>query len=352
VNQHLRHAAFGFALGALHRSGATRLLAPAYAGIGSILMFHRVRAGAAPAFAPNHGITVSAGFLARSIDMLRERGYEIVTMAEVERRLREGSGAKRFVNLSFDDGYRDTWEVAFPLFAAKKAPMTLYLTSGFLDGEHFAWWVGMERLVRERDRIALPSPDGTRTLDTASVAQKEQAFSMLRSRAMALPRSGQAEFFAALGRACQFDLATAAAAEGLTWEMAAEMHASGVVEMGAHTVSHCVLANETDSDVSAEMVRGRERVETRLGARIRHFAYPFGGRAEAGAREIRLAREAGFATAVTTRHANLQRDHGQHLHALPRISVNGFHQTTRDLAVLLSGASSAVANRMRKVVTL
>ena len=104
--------------------------------------------------------------------------------------------------------------------------------------------------------------------------------------------------------------------------------------------------------VRSEMIRGRERLESRLGVPIRHFAYPFGGRAEVGAREISLAREAGFNTAVTTRHANLQREHCSHLHALPRISVNGFHQSTRDLAVLLSGASSAMANRLRRVVTL
>lgn len=352
LNQHLRHAAFEFALEALHRSGATRLLAPAYAGIGSILMFHRVRAGAAPAFAPNHGITVSAAFLAHVIDVLQERGYELVTMAEALRRIAAGDASRKFANLSFDDGYRDTLEVALPIFEAKRVPMTLYLATGFLDRQHGAWWDALEHLLRAREHVAVPGPDGAQTLETQTVAQKERAFAVLRARVMQMPRTSQDDFFRALGDACEFDLHAAAVEENLTWEMARRMHSSGVVEIGAHTVSHCVLANEADDVVRSEMIRGREELEQKLGMPVRHFAYPFGGRAEAGPREILLARQAGFATAVTTRHGNVQREHSRHLHALPRISVNGFHQSERDLTVLLSGAASAMAHGLRRVVTV
>jgi peptidoglycan/xylan/chitin deacetylase (PgdA/CDA1 family) len=352
LNQHLRHAAFGLALGALHRAGATRWLAPAYAGIGSLLMFHRVRAGDAPEFAPNHSITVSADFIAQIIDLLLERGYEIVTMAEAERRIATGDASRKFVNLSFDDGYRDTFELALPVFAAKRVPMTLYVTTGFLDGEHFAWWDGLEHLLRARDRIVAPWHDGAQPLETRTAAQKEHAFGLIRARVMSMPQTAREEFFRTLARTCEFDLEASVQAERLTWDMVERMQASGFVELGAHTVSHCVLANETAAAARSEMIRGRERLESRLGIPVRHFAYPFGGRAEVGARETLLASEAGFSTAVTTRHANLQLEHHRHLHALPRIAVNGFHQSTRDLAVLLSGAPSAVANRLRRVVTL
>ena len=55
-------------------------------------------------------------------------------MAEAERRIAEGDASRKFANLSFDDGYRDTLEVALPVFAARRVPMTVYLTTGFLDG--------------------------------------------------------------------------------------------------------------------------------------------------------------------------------------------------------------------------
>ncbi len=351
MNQHLRHAAFGFTLAALRGSGAMSLLALAYAGIGSLLMFHRVRAGELPEFAPNHGITVSVAFLAAIIDLLQEREYEVVTMAEATRRITAGDASRKFVNLSFDDGYRDTFEVALPVFVQKQVPMTVYLTTGFLDRVHMPWWEALEHLLRGRDRVVAPLPERTR-LETRTVAQKEHAFAIIRSRVMTMPRAAQEDFFRALANECEIDLTAAALATVLTWEMAERMVASGLVEIGAHTVSHCVLANETESQARAEMTRSREQLESRFGAPVRHFAYPFGGRAEVGLREIDVARQSGFTSAVTTRHANVQREHSEHLYALPRISVNGFHESVSDLAVLLSGASSAMANRMRRVVTV
>jgi hypothetical protein len=197
-----------------------------------------------------------------------------------------------------------------------------------------------------------PWRDGAQALETRTAAQKEHAFDAIRGRVMRMPRAAREEFLRNLAKICEFDLEASVLADRLTWDMAERLRASGLVEIGAHTVSHSVLANETAAEVRSEMIRGRARLESRLGVAVRHFAYPFGGRAEVGAREIRLAREAGFNTAVTTRHANLQREHHSHLHALPRISVNGFHQSMRELAVLLSGASSAMANRLRRVVTL
>ena len=64
-------------------------------------------------------------------------------------------------------------------------------------------------------------------------------------------------------------------------------------------------------------------LEARLGIEVRDFAYPVGDRTSAGPREFDLARELGFATAVTTRPGMLFPEHARRLTALPRVSVNG-----------------------------
>ena len=65
-----------------------------------------------------------------------------------------------------------------------------------------------------------------------------------------------------------------------------------------------------------------------------------------------LAKEAGYASAVTTRHGVLHPGHADHLLALPRISVNGRYQRVAHIRTMLSGITTPLANRGRMVVTV
>jgi peptidoglycan/xylan/chitin deacetylase (PgdA/CDA1 family) len=93
----------------------------------------------------------------------------------------------------------------------------------------------------------------------------------------------------------------------------------------------------------------RAVIEASLGRRPEHLAYPVGDPVAAGPREFAAAAELGFKTAVTTRPGVLFAEHGEHLTALPRISVNGDFQQLRHMSVLLSGAATAMWNGFRRV---
>jgi peptidoglycan/xylan/chitin deacetylase (PgdA/CDA1 family) len=97
------------------------------------------------------------------------------------------------------------------------------------------------------------------------------------------------------------------------------------------------------------MQRSKRRIEEALGAPVRHFAYPVGDPTSAGPREFAMAREAGFASAVTTRPGMIFPAHRDYPAALPRVSVNGNWQDIGYLEVLLSGAPFALWNRGRRV---
>ncbi len=64
-------------------------------------------------------------------------------------------------------------------------------------------------------------------------------------------------------------------------------------------------------------------LETRLGVKVRHLAYPVGDATSAGRREFELARAIGFESAVTTSPGMLFSEHAARLTELPRVSVNG-----------------------------
>jgi peptidoglycan/xylan/chitin deacetylase (PgdA/CDA1 family) len=133
----------------------------------------------------------------------------------------------------------------------------------------------------------------------------------------------------------------------LSWDELQGLAREPDVTIGAHTLSHPVLAKLDTTAAEREIAESKALLERRLGLPIRHFAYPFGDRISAGAREFRLVRDSQFATAVTSRPGHLFSDHANYLNALPRVSINGLFQTRVTLRALFSGVPFLLWNRCR-----
>jgi peptidoglycan/xylan/chitin deacetylase (PgdA/CDA1 family) len=320
-----RHFAYRFGLGALSASGVGRLLQPVTQGLGAILMFHHVRPWHPKAFDPHRGLEIEPAFLDATLNELKARGWDIVPMDAVPGRLRAPTG-RPFAALTFDDGYRDNVEHALPILQRHGAPFTIYVTSGFADGEAALWWLDLAESVAREEKPSQAFAALYRTwrerpdLVARIAARADAAASRERTRALCLD-----------------------------WEALAALAAEPLCTIGAHTLTHPILGSLDPAAAEAEIAGSKAAIEQRLGRPVRHFAYPVGDRAAAGAREFALARAAGFETAVTTRPGMLFAGHAAHLHALPRLSVNGWHQSLPALRALLSGAPFALLNRGRRL---
>ena len=291
-------------------------------GIGTILMLHRVQPEREGVFSPNRDMAVSPAFLDGFVRDAQQRGYTFVSLDQLSEQLVAGSG-KKLLALTFDDGYRDNFTVAYPLLKRLGIPFAIYATTSFPDGEAVLWWYAVERLLQVHDQIALA--DG-RLLSCRTNKEKLDAFVSLRQSIMALPRDGLGDRVNAIFEQTSFDWRQTCAEEALSWDDLRELAQDPLVTIGAHTVSHPVLSALSPEQACAEMRDSRERIEARIGVPVAHFCYPFGSRNEVGAREFELARELGFKTATTTRWGNIFPKHRKHLHGLPRVALtNAFN---------------------------
>jgi peptidoglycan/xylan/chitin deacetylase (PgdA/CDA1 family) len=125
-----------------------------------------------------------------------------------------------------------------------------------------------------------------------------------------------------------------------------------LVTIGAHTVDHHNLKRLDETGVLFELEEGRRCIMEQLGREPRHFAYPYGFAQAVGPRETALVGQAGYLSAVTTRHGVLREDHIDHLHALPRLSLNGRFQNLAHLRTMLRGLTTPLANGGRRLVTV
>jgi peptidoglycan/xylan/chitin deacetylase (PgdA/CDA1 family) len=135
----------------------------------------------------------------------------------------------------------------------------------------------------------------------------------------------------------------------MSWDELKSFADDPLVTIGAHTITHCNLARQTEEIASHEMATSRARIEDALGRPVIHFAYPYGDKIAAGSREFALARSTGFKTAVTTRPGMIFPESADHLTALQRVSLNGNYQDARILPVLTSGAATAMWNGFRRI---
>jgi len=346
----LRSTVIRAGLEALYFTGAHHLLRPIFAGVGSIFMLHHVRPSREAAFQPNRHLEITPNFLRAILAHLRSRGVDIITMDELSRRLSERDFSRRFACFSFDDGYRDNRDFALPVMREFDAPFTVHVTSDFAQGTGNLWWIALEMVIAKASHVEA-AIDGVATrIDTSTISAKHAAFERLHDWLRALP--GRNDLAREIGALCArhgIDQAAICRELCMSWNELRPFAADPLVSIGAHSVTHCNLAQQSDEIASEEMATSRSRIESAIQRPVLHFAYPYGDRFAAGRREFALARKAGFKTAVTTRPGMIFPENAEYPTALPRVSLNGNFQDERILPVLTSGAATAMWNGFRRV---
>ncbi len=337
------------ALNALHFSGADGLLSPLTRGVGVIFMLHRVRPDASDGFGPNRILEVRPEFLDETIRFVVDRGFEVLSLDGVHARLADGDFDRPFACFTFDDGYRDNHEYAYPIFRRHGLPFAIYVPTDFPDGGGDLWWIKLEMVIAAISTLEIKMDGVSSRFDLKTAAQKDKAFDQIY---WWLRRSQEAEARGTVEELCRthgIDASGLCRDLIMSWPELRDLATDPLVTIGAHTRRHMALAKLTRAEASLEIEESVRRLETELGRPIRHFSYPYGDEGSAGPREFDLARELGLATAVTTRKGLIHSRHTTSMTGLPRVSLNGNYQHTRYVKVMLSGAPFSFLNMAQRL---
>ncbi|GJD39630.1 MULTISPECIES: polysaccharide deacetylase family protein [Methylobacterium] len=345
-----RHRLFDAGFRAIAASGADRWLRRVAQGRGLILTFHHVDPAPVRAYAPNGILSITPDFLDEVLVTLAAEGFDVIGLDSVPERLVRPGGDRPFAVLTFDDGYRDNARHAVPILSRHRVPWTLFVASDFAEGRGRLWWIELERAIGRLDRVRVVRDEAPPLdLPAATAGEKMAAFAVIYQY---LRAGSEERLLATISDLCgEAGIGIGRVAEELclSWGELRGLAADPALSIGAHTIGHPMLAKHGEARVRHEIGEGRARVEREIGRAVRHLSYPVGDPTSAGGREFDIAREAGFDTAVTTRPGHLFPGHAVHLHALPRVSVNGLHQSKAALCALLSGVPFLAWNRGRRL---
>jgi peptidoglycan/xylan/chitin deacetylase (PgdA/CDA1 family) len=334
-------------LSALHYSGADSMIAPFTRGIGAIFRLHHVFPDTDGAVEPNHIMKVTPHFLEQVIHQVRVAGFDIVSLDDAHFRMLEGYYDKPFVCFTFDDGNRDTYEHAYPVFQRYELPFAVYVPTDFPDGHGDLWWLALETVVFQVDGLDVKIEGTQRRFKCTTPAEKSAAFASIYGWLRSINEDD--------ARAYVHDMCANAGVESralcsevmMTWDEIRQMAVDPRVTIGAQTRRHYALAKLTLAEARAEIEESVRRITRETGGPCRHFSYPYGDETSAGPREFDIVREMGLKTGVTTRNGLIRREHGDKLTALPRLTLRGDYQHPRYVKVLLSGVTFAFTQLMQ-----
>jgi peptidoglycan/xylan/chitin deacetylase (PgdA/CDA1 family) len=322
-------------------SGYFRLKQRQTGGAGIILRFERVRPRRPERFQPNRWREITPQFLDRAVRALKRWQFELVSMDEACRRAVTLPHSDRFACLTFDGGCKDVIASAYPVLSKHGVPFTVYLPTAFPDGLGEAWWLALEDLIAQENRISLVIDRKERRFGTGTTSEKYQTYDYLVSWMRALPPQ---ELTFAINDLCtrySIDLAAVSRVPSMDWEDVARIAADPLVTIGSATVNYPVLSNLRAVDAQREIAMGKAVMQTALRRDVRHFAYPFGDGESWRREHAVMAQEAGFTSAVSVIPGVVETRGYTDLHALPRVAWDGRQNSLRMMRVMLSGAMFA-----------
>jgi peptidoglycan/xylan/chitin deacetylase (PgdA/CDA1 family) len=280
-----------------------------------VVGYHRVvddgRQRRASIIAP---MLVSRRMFERQLDWIGRR-FRFASLDELGSRLESGEPFETpTATITFDDGYRDMYEHAYPVLQRKGIPAAVFVVTDWIDRAS-ALYHDRLYLLLTHDWAA-----ARETLIDLGVMTAEQTltprglnepFAALRHLLTTLAQEGLVRVTAALEERLVIDTGRLDGLRPLSWAMLAEMQRGGIT-VGSHTRTHALLTRESASRMLEETAGARRDLEERLATPVRHFAYPDGA---FDAETVEAVAQAGYRFAYTTCH---HRDRRHPLLTIPR----------------------------------
>ena len=263
-----------------------------------ILMYHSIGGvGLSP------DIVVSTSNFHAHIDHLRKH-YRLASLDEIVRLLQSGREVPPdTVAVTFDDGYRDNFENAFPILQRYKCPATLFIAVEPVDHAHLLWpqviWNWLHHTSVDEVRISWRNRNQSKAADTVldlrDHAAHARARSWLRAFVGGLEPEDRADLLALLSRQLRVsgDGQQTDRSPMLTWGEIRRMREAGVT-IGSHSMTHPRLSGLDLHLVHDEVFQSRTRLESELGTSVHLFAYPFGRQDDFDERSKLAVRQAGY----------------------------------------------------------
>ncbi len=290
-----------------------------------VLMYHRVLPeNDSRANTEEPGMMVTPDTFRMHLQLINQY-FDVLSLSQWIKRKHSGEPLPaRCCAITFDDGWADNYEFAYPILREFNLPATIFLVSDMIGKNQLFW---PERLARLLTAIALTCPEQWNHPSLAWIKNKALSYKFTTippdqeqlSEIINQAKELQDDEIHSRINTIEADLQlnTKTLPSLLSWQQMAEMSESGLIEAGSHTCRHIRLDAEQDEEtLKQEIIQSKAQIEKQLGQSVDAFCYPNG---DYSPRAVELVKQ-NYQCAVTTSKGWNTTNTDEHL--LHRIAVH------------------------------
>jgi peptidoglycan/xylan/chitin deacetylase (PgdA/CDA1 family) len=304
-----------------------------------VLLYHRVaELGSDP-----WSLCVTPLHFGQHLEVVRKYGYPL-RLKHLNQALQNGKRSLPSIAITFDDGYANSLLRAKPLLERNDIPATVFVTSGYVGKSEEFWWDQLDQILLQPGRLPGtlslringslhrwtlgPAVDYTEKdyrRDAGRPAQEAEPGSRLFlyysvwQQLQPLLDEQRREVLAEIMTWANVRPVARPTHRPLTSDEVCMLEQDGLIEVGAHTVTHPLLAAHSLAFQRHEIGQSKADLEKLLGHSVTSFSYPHGSYT---AETVALVRDAGFAYGCSTVCDNIWRN--ADLFQLPRFAVGNW----------------------------
>jgi peptidoglycan/xylan/chitin deacetylase (PgdA/CDA1 family) len=298
----------------------------------TVLAYHRILDPSSPGFdeyEPN--VSATPELFAREMEYVAKH-FSVIDLAALRAHIEQGTPLPpRPLLITFDDGYLDNYQNAYPILKQRGLPAVIFLITEKMDHPTRPWWDECAYYFHHtpRQQAKLPILGDT---DLSAPALRRAARESLMSQMKTLPETDKLAVLHDLSSALDVALPANDARMFITWDEVRELVANGVA-CQPHTDNHPILTRVSPDEMRHQLIASKTRIEQETQQDVYAFAYPNGTPDDYDRATIDTLRDTGYSLAVTLFPGPMLAKHvRRHPFEIPRVYLS--HRDTLDRFIM------------------
>ncbi len=201
------------------------------------------------------------------------------------------------VMITFDDGYRDNYDLAYPILKKHNVPAVFFITSNMVENGELPWWDIIVYMLKKTRKLSFRYEDHSFNLAT----DKFRAMVFFQEVMKTYPAPRTRHLLGEISEILEVQLPPSELQREhiMTWDQVREMNQNGM-DIGSHTHTHRVFSTISEMEIREELMFSKLMIENAINSPVLSVSYPVGEPQLISRETELLSMESGYTLGFTT----------------------------------------------------